>query len=295
MSKLIKLTEDLPEKFKLSNYAGMDRLSASDWFALLDRRLMIYLAIDTEMEKMIEINEDNDLKVVSYEESLMTMVNWLFDSPLAKTYISDDLLEGVPDEHRFISEENYSYIFKQKSALRAMDVGDFCRLGIFADDYSKLDNTHDQKLVDVLYDEKTAEYFTNHYPLTVNLNFSDKEIMIFLQHELAEIRSKLGVKPVTKPYTKQTLQYWSTYNLLPYFDLQIWAKLKGYTLTRSLITKAIYMDKSYGDDTLRKSVEQIYNSILLEKNMNRFSRIHNGVFDLLASLAATEKSGKKTT
>jgi len=293
MRKLIKNTDWLPSEFKLSNYDGMDKLTAREWSSLLEHRSLLLNYIEQGHYAVVLDNPKKPTgteEVTQWERQLVLrelMLSLKAPLSLDKSYYSIITEEfGVEP---LIGEYIQSYFidkkpvtdFRVNQCMNMYELGDFKKIA--------LQDRRFEVVMDHIRVKTTKKSVLANYPICINPYFSDKEILECLQEELPKIRQKIGIIPEKKQLTKHDLQIWCGYKLLPYIDLILWSEFFGYRITRSVIASALYVKGEYGEDTLRKSVEPLWREIAEFESIDMSEDLEKcTTIDLLISLAASE-------
>jgi hypothetical protein len=114
--------------------------------------------------------------------------------------------------------------------------------------------------------------------LTVNLALPDKILIEHFEKFLKECRAK-NKSILHKPKRRRESFYkdWIAFGVLPFIDLQIWAKEEGLTIPKRVIADAIFSAGDGGEEVVRKTTEPLASKLLGRRNL-----------DILEAKAASE-------
>ncbi|WP_227499439.1 DUF6387 family protein [Acinetobacter baylyi] len=264
MRKLIKNTDDLPKVFDINKYNDMDKLSAFEWFFLIQSRFLLHDILENGLSNWIGTNKLTDTE----EQEAMTLI---VASHLEKPLSLDLFVKYKKDNNEIIdleisSSDHYNFMYKHLPVNELYE-DEFESIQLMIKNSGiKLKYTGEDKpfspVMDILKSHFKFHVKQYDYPITINPYYPDHVIFGEFKKILAQIREKLGFNEKNKSLSKKDLLNWASYKLLPYMDLKILELAENIKITNAIICSVLYKKGEYGEDTLRKSVEPIRRKIL---------------------------------
>lgn len=130
--------------------------------------------------------------------------------------------------------------------------------------------------------DNIANGISHELTIRVNLHVPDKILIDqFKTFLLAKRRLSQVVGVDIEAKLKPDYEGWVRFGVLPYLDLNIWAKLIGCNIPNRVMADAIFPTGEGGEEVVRKTTKKIADDILKDSQL-----------DLLASLAANELRNK---
>lgn len=292
LRKIIRSTDDVPTIFDINRYLGMDKLSAFEWFYLLETRFLIQNEM-FERGLSFWVGEGK-LSDIEDEEATELLIENFFHNPLSLDLSIDfkrsngqilPIEISSPDNHLFMRnnlpvsefyEDNFSLLQSvlNQNSEKLRSIGEDKQLRPILD------------VVEPLF--SSGFYFTD-YPITINPYYPDNIIIDELKKMLVMIRSKRGFNGNNKALSQRDLLNWASYKLLPYFDLKLLEVYESIKITNSVICSILYPKGEYGEDNLRKSVEPIRQKVLTQIGFDGADNVNEiSIFDALCYLAYGE-------
>lgn len=285
MSKTIKNVADLPSWFKLSNYVGAESLDATGWYEQLSFRKELYF-FQERSESSVEIRQmvtDASLKI--YKSPI---IDFASDDHLS-VFFSDGALEELKS-----SKLRYS------AGVRFMTVRDLYHTEILGcDSWDRNDfrkffshyleeknwraspdvHPHSIELVD---EPVNKNYTSSGVYLCVNPDLPDHLLVKQFQQMLQSIRNPNNdiFRPV-RDHNRPAFSSWIAFGVLPYLDLQLWARENKVKIPNRVMADAIFPAGEGGEEVVRKTTEKMAIDLLSDGHLKK-----------LASIAAYEKAEK---
>lgn len=299
MRKIIKSTDELPSIFDVNRYTNMDKLSAFDWFFLLQTRYLLHQhVIDDDLSCFLPIGEKT-LSDDEKDEAIAQIIRTHFKNPLNLDLIINYTKHSGENIVIDISSSDYYSFMRRNLPVSELYEDQFRSIQWFIEQTSvelKTDQRIKQSrsVVDIM---KTIDInlCLYDYPITINPFYPDHVIVDEFRKLLVKVREKLGHSQKNKSVSYKDLLNWASYKLLPYFDLKLLEFYEGIKITNSVICSILYPKGEYGEDNLRKSVEPIRRKILEQDSFYSKDEIYElSIFDSLRYLAYSEfdKNGK---
>lgn len=264
MRKLIKSTDDLPKIFDINKYPDMDKLSAFEWFFLIQTRFLLHNILDTGLANWIGTDKLTDIEE---QEAMSLIILSHLDNPMSL----DLFLKYKKHNNDIIdleisSSDHYYFMYKHLPVNELYEDEFESIQRIVENSGIKLKGLGDDKpfypVMDILKSHFNFNIKQYDYPITINPYYPDHVIFEEFKKILAQIREKLGFNEKNKSLSKKDLLNWASYKLLPYMDLKILELAENIKITNAVICSVLYHKGEYGEDTLRKSVEPIRKRIL---------------------------------
>lgn len=293
MRKIIKSTDLIPPLFNIDNYVDMDKLTAFEWFYLLETRYMIYHEIFENGLSFWVM--DGLLTDIEEQEATQLLIQNFFNNPLGlnlsidfKKHNGEILTIRVSDtNHSSFMEHNlpvsdfydstfafFHYVAKQNNI----------ELGVGENKYRSR-----KPILHIIEPLVSDDFIFVDYPITINPSYPDTVIIEELKKILIKIRDKRGIHDRNKVLSKRDLINWASYKLLPYFDLKLLEIYNGIKITNSVICSVLYPKGEYGEDNLRKSVEPLRQKVLTQLGFDERDDIKEiSIFDALCYLGYGE-------
>lgn len=277
----------------------MDKLSAFDWFFLIQSRYLLHQ--DVLENGLSSFAGKDELSDAEEQEATLQILQTHFENPLSLDLIINYTKHnGEKIVIDVSSSDHYSFMRKHLPVAELYE-DDLQMMLSFAEYRGEIfkswgDEKPFRPVADVLNSVMDYDLLLYDYPITINPYYPDNVIVDELLKLLPKIRKKIGFNKKNKALTKKDLLNWASYKLLPYLDLKILELADGCKITNAVICSTLYPKGEYGEDSLRKSVEPIRRKILDQIPFDGADGISEiSIVDALAYLAYTEfeKSGKK--
>ncbi|MCU4314883.1 hypothetical protein KTH46_07570 [Acinetobacter bereziniae] len=271
MSKLIRTTDDLPKDFNLDKYNDLDKKSAIFWHHALQKRIILHYY-------MVYAVEDFSLSLGFHDRSDDSQLTEKEVYNIKKIAILNNLKDPCSNELKFdfkrecgkvveidiYNDGNLSYL-KKHLPVSTFTIEKIKFINLITEKYINNKNFEDANgelcIQDFLTNNLKFWLSPTEYPICINPFYPDNVIFDELKIKLDEIRQKIKIDN-RKPLERKDLVYWSSYRLLSFFDLKLWEIFNDYKITRSVMAVTLYPKGQYGEDTIRKSVEPLYDEFL---------------------------------
>jgi len=269
--KLIRTIDDLPKDFHLDKYNDLDKESAVFWHHALQKRIVLHFYLIYGMDDFsssLGFREGADDGSLTEKETNnikeLAVLNNLKNPCSNELKFEFKRETGKVVEIDIYSDENLGY-FKKNLPVSDFTVKEFKFISHIIEKYIDNKNYEEANEEECIQDFLTSNLkfwlSPSEYPICINPFYPDNVIFDELKLKLEEIRQKIKIDN-RKPVDRKDLIYWSSYGLLPFFDLKLWEILKNYKITRSVMAVTLYPKGQYGEDTIRKSVEPLYYEFL---------------------------------
>ncbi|MFW1800850.1 DUF6387 family protein [Acinetobacter nematophilus] len=264
LRKLIKNTDDLPTIFDISKYANMDKLSAFEWFFLIQSRFLLHVMLEQGLSFFVGSGVLTDTE----EQEVMSLaISYHLSDPLSLDLFVDYTKSNNEKINIEISSSDHFSFMGKHLPVNELYEDEFQSIQRMIEHSGvKLKSLGDDKpfhpVIDILKSHFKFNISQYDYPITINPYYPDHVIFGEFKKILAQIREKLGFNERNKSLSKKDLLNWSSYKLLPYMDLKIFELAENTKITNAVICSVLYQKGEYGEDTLRKSVEPIRKKIL---------------------------------
>lgn len=291
MRKIIKSTDLIPSIFNIDKYVDMDKITAFNWFYLLETRCLIHQRmLDDGLSFWVG---DAELNEIEEQEAIQLIMNIFFNNPLDvnlsvnfKKHNGQMILIEISDtSHYSFMRDNLpvSHLYEDEVHLWQTF------LGIYSEKLRERggENENYRSIAEIIKSHIGDNFMFINYPIIINPYYPDSVIIENLKKILAEIRSEKGFEVKSKALSKKDLINWASYKLLPYFDLKILEVYGGVKFTNSVVCSVLYPKGEYGEDNLRKSVEPLRQKFL---NQVGYEEKEISLFDSLCYLAYGEIS-----
>ena len=231
MSNKINSVDKLPDWFNIDNYKASKNYTLTQWrLALVLRHIAFnpnYQNIEADGKNTIAarilvegapknlgrlVDEGVKLEKTNIEEETPCMVKSL---TIRDACFFGNLIEEDQDFKPFMQE-----IFDSEEEVKGLS--------------QNLDKTIDDK-----YDLSQDGFFV----LEVDLNTTDDNLIDNFTKWLKGARKKYGVPYYRKNLTKEHLQKWYNYGVLPYMDLMYWSRLTNTKIPWHVIGEAVISDE----------------------------------------------------
>ncbi|MHA3091306.1 DUF6387 family protein [Acinetobacter brisouii] len=297
MRNIIKSTDKLPSIFNIDRYSDVDKLSAFDWYFLIQSRFL--LSNDLLENGLSSFIPNSGLSEDEEDEATYQIIKTHFENPLSLNLgINYTKHNGENIVIDISTSDHYSFM-KENLPVSELYENELSMQLFVKYAKSKPKDWNDEKpyrpVADVIDSVMDINVCLTDYPITINPFYPDDVIIKELQKLLIKIREKIGCDKKNKVISQRDLLNWASYKLLPYFDLKILELYEGVKITNAVICSILYPKGEYGEDNLRKSVEPIRKKILNQISFDGSDEISEiSIFDALAYLAYGEfnKSGK---
>lgn len=297
MRNIIKSTDKLPSIFNIDRYSDVDKLSAFDWYFLIQSRFL--LSNDLLENGLSSFIPNSGLSEDEEDEATYQIIKTHFENPLSLNLgINYTKRNGENIVIDISTSDHYSFM-KENLPVSELYENELSMQLFVKYAKSKPKDWNDEKpyrpVADVIDSVMDINVCLTDYPITINPFYPDDVIIKELQKLLIKIREKIGCDKKNKVISQRDLLNWASYKLLPYFDLKILELYEGVKITNAVICSILYPKGEYGEDNLRKSVEPIRKKILNQISFDGSDEISEiSIFDALAYLAYGEfnKSGK---
>ncbi len=296
MRKFIRSTDDISGLFDINLYTDMDRLSAFEWFFLLQSRYLIFLDV---LENGLSAYILDDLNEEEEQEVIGLLIKKHLKNPLSvdlKVTFKKKNGESLEIE---ISNSDYHYFMENYLPVAELYISDLNKISNFVEQIGQhtFSIDHDKSSNSIGYILNSIKDFglgCYEYPIKINPYYPDSVIIKEIENLLAKVRKKFGFDSINKVLSRKDLLNWASYKLLAYFDLKILEKYEGVKITNSVICSILYPKGEYGEDNLRKSVYPIMSNILSQVGFGGLGE-KMSIFDGLRYLAYIEfqENGKK--
>jgi len=299
MNKKNRSTDVFPKNFDINKYENMDKLSAYEWFFLIQKRIMLHLAVENGLDFGFT---NEELTQVEKNEIIFLAIQNNFDNPLMldlrvdfkkndgkeiNVEISTCSVDSFMRSHLPVNELNMDKLKMLFKLIKYKGV-----------DLNSFNSENDlESVVDVLNPKKYSNISLSEYPIIINPYYPDKVIISELIEILSVIRSKIGTRgSYKKALKRKDLLNWASYRLLAYFDLKIFELQEGLNITNAVYSSALFPKGEYGEENIRKSIEPIRQKILDPNCFDgQCENMELNLMDALSYLAYCDltKSGKK--
>lgn len=238
----------LPPSFDLKKYDASARFNIGDWYTNLACRGIQRSMLDLNAAGINDGFYDDELKRVPVS---------LFENPIfpfnvmdASGYVKNFSKSQIKDRSAFeaLTEEWNLEIYGESDG-RAKTYTD--ALSIVKKDMSgpsKLDENFLKaldtlavpawKVVNELGLDLQGEVTVN-----VDLYASEEKLINDFRTWLRSTRTELGIPDLKSRFDDADFKKWHQYRILPYLDIALWAKIKGYNLTNQTIGIALFPDE----------------------------------------------------
>lgn len=290
MTRRIKRVGDLPAWFELSKYSQTEKLDATGWYEQLTVRkdLQILLGlhrqgrpIDGMIDKIMPIFQTSPIVDLASNETLKVMfyggcLHELKESSLL--YSPGVRLTTVRDLYR---TESLIYPDIRRSARSWA--------AYFLNKFNWLTPTKkkfDIEIISQWINEPVFAVAENCLPIfTIDLDLPDSILINQFRQVLESIRDPDGKYCIPKKsYPRPNFANWTTFAVLPYMDLKIWATLENVSIPNRVIADAIFKAGEGGEEVVRKTTEKLAQELVTDGHLNQ-----------LAAFAAYEISEQKST
>lgn len=263
MRKLIKSTDDLPKIFDINKYNDMDKLSAFEWYFLIQSRYLLHAMLDKPNPFFVGENLIDE----EIEEAVQLAIETHLNFPLMLDLSINYTKKNNETITILISNSSHYSFMKKHLPVNELDIDEFQSLQRMIEFSGKalkrsLDDENNQSIMDLLSSRFGHNVGQCDYPITINPYYPDHVIIEEFKKLLIKIRQNVGFNEKNRSISKKDLLNWASYKLLPYMDLKILEIFEGIKITNSVICSILYQKGEYGEDTLRKSVEPIRKKIL---------------------------------
>ncbi len=288
MRKLIKTTDNLPPIFDITKYADMDKLSAFEWFFLIQSRFLLHILLEDGLSFFIGSDKLTD---VEEQEVMSLAISSHLNNPLSlDLFIDYTKSNNEKINIEISSSDHYSFMSKHLPVNELYEDEFQSIQRMLKHSGVKLKSLGDDKptypIIDLLNSHFGFNVSQYDYPITINPYYPDHVILEEFKKILVVIRGKLGFNDRNKSLSKKDLLNWASYKLLPYMDLKILELAENIKITNAVICSVLYQKGEYGEDTLRKSVEPIRKRILEETVFDGADNVTNlSITDALSYLA----------
>jgi hypothetical protein len=257
MKAVVNRVADLPVQFNLKHYAPVHDFSIAEWVCNLEAR-----SLRQFMWSMGDY----------YADELKRGALYLLDNPIFrpsdKWKDSPGLLKHVHRQQ--VRDES---VFDALAGNYYFNPGE-TRMKKYADDFRTLDgpgapSEEGRALFDIPMWRALQESGINddrEVAVRVNLNASDEHLVADFKMWLAKIRKARKLTVQRQRVKASEFQDWARFRVLPYLDLQFWARTHGFQITHQVMGIALFPNEFEVAlaDRIRKVVVPLADRIVTE-------------------------------
>lgn len=270
MPKRIKTVSELPKWFRLVKYENAKNLDTLGWLEQLEVRKELIINYSDQISdktslvyEMLKVCHENPIINISVNSDL----SWLF--------LGDDICE--------LKQKNVSYnlgvqsmtirqLFMHKAKINPTRYEYMLKWWDQITDFfqqRKKIKYQFRKWIDKPLHDSSIPTLMNTEVVCVNLSLPDYVLIDHFKQFLVNCRSQRKDIYSTKPYRQPDFNEWIRFGVLPYLDLKIWEIGEKVTIPNRVMADAIFLHGECGEETVRKTIKPLVESILTEDSINR--------------------------
>lgn len=249
---------DLPAQFNLQHYAPIHDFSIAEWVCNLEAR-----SLRQFMWSMGDY----------YADELKRTAVYLLDNPIFRPAAGWKDAPGL-SKHVHRQQVRDVSVFDALAGNYYFNPGE-TRMTKYAEAFRTLDgpgapSEAGRELFDIPMWRALHESGINddrEVAVKVNLNASDEHLVADFKTWLAETRKARGLTVQRQRVKTAELQDWARFRILPYLDLQFWARTHGFQITHQVMGLALFPNEFEVAlaDRIRKVVAPLADRIVTEE------------------------------
>ncbi len=274
MTKRIKHVSELPDWFRLEKYEGAKNLTAVGWYQQIDGRYS--LARCGNYHDFIFDEEPYEDNLITYFDRFLKVLR---DNPIIDIMTNDIWkdFEGIQPFQRLFSEN------RSHSGIRSISLMDYA---LVAKTICPIKLETAQQFWDHAFNEQEGDYvnapsygnesiyklgnssirFEEFWDVAwIDLGVPDNLLIEDFKNYLKHCRESMSVKIEDIDLYKNTnFQSWYRLGVLPFIDLNIWAREQKTSIPYRVMADAIFVSGDRGEETIRKTTRPLTQFLLTD-------------------------------